>query len=303
MDTAQYTFYMHSFELNFHRKKGEEFQNFFSNIMERCHPNGDFMPFRPWGKMGDRKNDGYLKSERTIFAVHAAEDSSPAHRAIKKIDDDFRGALPYWKQYFDKWVYVHNHFSGIPMPIGEKILSLGQQYPQFSITHWGFAQLQKKVQILSENDLFTLFGPAPTSSHMSAPNFAELEIVISTLAQTEPSGELDIRPTSPLKLSFNNLSNNIHPLLTLGMSGAANVERFFSKWSDPTLADRIADGFKRKYQELRGQGLPPSGIFFGLQEYTGGINRNSPEREAAVWAVLAYFFEKCDIFERPPESL
>ena len=54
------------------RERGEgEFEDLFASIMERCHP-GDFQRSTPWGRSGDRKNDGYLRSERRLFQCRPA---------------------------------------------------------------------------------------------------------------------------------------------------------------------------------------------------------------------------------------
>ena len=58
------------FENKFVRSHATAFQDFFSTIMETRHP-GDFQRVRTRGSQGDQKNDGYLKSSRTIFQVYA----------------------------------------------------------------------------------------------------------------------------------------------------------------------------------------------------------------------------------------
>jgi hypothetical protein len=85
------------------------------------------------------------------------------------------------------------------------------------------------------------------------------------------------------------------------MSRADLVRRYFN--AQPTLQDQIAESFRTKYSKLRETGAPPDDIFAGLQRFTGGGVVPSPSRQNAVLATLAYFFEKCDIFERPePEG-
>ena len=49
-----------SFELRYLKARADEFQDFFASIMEKRYPS-DFMKVRPWGNVGDRKNDGYLR--------------------------------------------------------------------------------------------------------------------------------------------------------------------------------------------------------------------------------------------------
>ena len=42
-------------------------------------------------------------------------------------------------------------------------------------------------------------------------------------------------------------------------------------------------------------------IFSGLQKFIAGDAVASPSHQAATLAILAFFFEACEIFERPPE--
>jgi hypothetical protein len=114
VDQLARVFYEQQLELTFLKKTGEEFQDFFSGVMEKCHP-GDFQRVRPWGNIGDRKNDGYLRSERILFQVYAPNEPN-INRTLNKIEVDFSEALPYWEKYFDVWIFVHNSRNGLEAP-------------------------------------------------------------------------------------------------------------------------------------------------------------------------------------------
>lgn len=304
MDSLNFAFYTVMFQRDFFLRRGDAFQDFFSDIMERCHPEGDFVRVKPWGNVGDMKNDGYLKSTRTLFAVHGPAPNVPINRVIKKIDNDFRKGFPVWQKYVDRWVYVHNFFDGIPAPIEQKLEELDQEFPNVNITQWGFRQIERKVLSLGDADLIVLFGPVPSQTQFVGVGYDEIQIVVTSLAQEDfTQGDIDLRPFSlPEKMQHNELNNHLQRLLQSGLYGVNNVEKFFSRWSDPTLADRIAASFNRQYKTLREQNFPASYIFFRLQEMFAGTKRNSPEREVAILAVMAYFFAKCDFFERPPDK-
>src|SRR2546423_11535422 len=61
MDPLTTAYYELRFENQFLRAKGVTFQTLFATLMGNAHP-ADFIPCRPWGATGDRKNDGYLRS-------------------------------------------------------------------------------------------------------------------------------------------------------------------------------------------------------------------------------------------------
>lgn len=98
MDRIQQLGYEKDFRIIFLEAKGDGFQRLFEKLMAKAHPN-DFMACRPWGNVGDRKNDGYLPSARTLFQSYAPNELSAAE-AIKKINEDFGGAKEHWEKYF-----------------------------------------------------------------------------------------------------------------------------------------------------------------------------------------------------------
>lgn len=295
MDELSRAFYEMRFDVAFLKKKGKEFQDFFSGIMERCHP-GDFSRVKPWGQHGDRKNDGYQKSTRTIYQVYAPNELS-ALETNNKIDEDFNGALLHWEQYFNTWVFVHNSGDGLGPETLKKLLELGLNHPQIKIETWGYEELRQKVFSLKESDIIPLFGSVPTKREMLNVRMDDLQIVISRISQQVGPLEQVIRPVPPDKLDANALSDNVEILLTAGMRKSNLVAVFFEKYHDPLLGEKTAEAFRTKYIELRETKISPDEIFYELQSFTGSQTIDGPKHQAAVLAIIAYFFEKCDIFE------
>jgi tetratricopeptide (TPR) repeat protein len=160
MDEQAKSFYELRFRNNFLESKAAAFQDLFAAIMSKAHP-ADFIPCRPWGNVGDRKNDGYLKSERTLFQVYAPNEMKAAD-AVAKIERDFAEALPYWRKYFDTWVFVHNSHGGLPPGVIAKLLEIEQAHTPIRITHWGFDELLLRFQRLSADALRSLYGSPPS---------------------------------------------------------------------------------------------------------------------------------------------
>jgi len=290
-------YYMMCFKNNFARKTENAFQDFFSDIMELCYPVGDFLRFRPWGKAGDRKNDGYLISQRMLFQVYAPNSISAA-AAIKKINEDYTGAKSHWKRHFDTWVFVHNSLKGLSPDVGALIMDLNLQHPPKVIT-WGQFELEREVESLDETSLSKLFGFAPNNASMLRVGYKEIQFVLEHVARVKPITEIGISPVPQDKLEYNKLSDSIKLLLSEGMKKSGKVGQMFQEWSDQTYGDQISSSFKQEYIRLKYQGLSPDQIFFELKVFTGGERQISIEHESATLAVLAYFFESCDIFEKP----
>jgi hypothetical protein len=100
------------------------------------------------------------------------------------------------------------------------------------------------------------------------------------------------------KIEANALSESVSLLIKSGMTKAPLVEKFFAQWHDETLGERIAEAFRSQYQLLR-ESHGPDGVFAQLQSWAGGNVRGTPEHEMAVLTIIAYFFERCDIYEAP----
>lgn len=296
MDDLARAFYELKFENAFLKKKGSEFQNFFSSIMEKRHP-GDFIRVRPWGNVGDRKNDGYLKSERTLFQVYAPNELT-ARQAITKIDEDFNDALPHWEKHFNTWVFVHNSQQGLGPDVTSKLLELNNKHG-LKVTHWGFEELRLKVFELAPENLASLFGPASARKDMLELVLHDLAPVLDQVAVMPAPSEPDLRQPPADKISRNMLSDHVATLLKAGMTRAGLVRKYFR--IQPNKHDEIAESFRLRYEATRNDGLAPDEVFIELQRYAGGEAVLSAARQSAVLAVLAFFFEECDIFERDSE--
>ena len=230
--------YRIAFERDFLKKKGNAFQDYFADVMEKRYP-GDFIRVRPWGNVGDRKNDGYLRSQRTLFQVYAPNELS-ASEAIEKIDEDFRGALPHWRDYFDTWIFIHNSPQGLGPDVTKKLLDLAKDHPEITTTSWGFEEISRVALSIPEDDLIALLGGiiALTNAEVKDVTYDDLKIVLTSIARQSQIPDPDVRPVPPEKLAYSGLSEDASYLLKLGMLKSDRVRKFLADWPDPELWKR-----------------------------------------------------------------
>ena len=298
MDSHVSVWYGKDFEIAFLKAKGDAFQTFFEFLMTRAYK-ADFMACRPWGAVGDKKNDGFLKSERCLFQVYAPNEMTAAN-ATKKISEDFAGALKYWGKYFDKWVFVHNAYDGLPPQVLELLLETERLNPGVKIHPWCVEELRTIFNKLELPDLQSWFNyTPPTSAEQANVGFEDIRVVLEDIASRELPEDHAVKTVDAGKLKANRLSNNVQLLLTAGMAKTPLVKRFFDEWHEPTYGERMAKAFVARYKELRDATPPlhPNEIFDKLLLWTGGTKMQPSTRLSPVLAVLAYFFERCDIFE------
>ena len=247
MDQITCAFYELAFKVAFMESRADEFQGFFSSIMEKRYP-ADFIRVRPWGNAGDWKNDGYLRSKRMLFALYAPNEIDAA-TCIAKIDSDFKGALPHWQAHFDTWVFTHNSRDGLGPHVTSKLLDLKAAHEPICVTNWGFEELRQETMRLKEMDLASLLGPAPSRQGMIELGLQDLAPVLDHISRLPVVDEPDLRPVPSDKLQRNLLSDHVSALLRAGMTRAPLVRKYFAL--RPTVQDQLAATFRGKYVELR----------------------------------------------------
>ena len=294
MDETQRSFYGLKFEVAFLREKGKSFEILFARVMGHAFPS-DFEPVRPYGPKGDLKCDGYRRSDGTVFQSYAP-DAMKLETLLAKIDNDFNGAVVHWGSRMKGWTFVHNDDRGLPAEATQKFVDLRAANPDITIDVFSYSEMREIVLSLSVTKLEDLFGLAPSQRTLEKLGFAELRPVLLSIQRGEPEAEPPLTAPSPYKLQRNSLSQDAADFLRQGRRREKLVQDFFDSWPNPGFGEEIAEAFRMKYQTLKAIRLTPDEIFTELQTFTGGMD-GVPSHQAAVLAVMSYFFERCDIFE------
>jgi hypothetical protein len=159
----------HEFEVRFLKSRGLAFQDLFSEVMENAYP-GDFMRVRPHGRLGDFKCDGYLPSQKTVFQVYGPDEMRSLRTLLKKIQDDFDGALRYWKDRMSRWVFVHNCVTGLSAPAVQLLDDLGTQHPELHVENWSYQDLLRILRRRSSRGELDPIAPSDESHHLPKPS-------------------------------------------------------------------------------------------------------------------------------------
>lgn len=294
LDASQRAHYGHRFEIEFLRAEGQAFEDLFTSIMQHRHPN-DFQIVRSYGNLGDKKADGYLASEQTVFQCYGPR-TTKLSEMLSKINVDYAGALMHWPGKLARWRFVHNDPAGLPADVVQLLIELNDDGNPVKVDELNYSGLRKVVFELQLDQLEALFGFAPSRSALDELDFEALRPVLEAISREEPSVTPPLTAPSAEKLSHNDLSKDAAELLRQGRSRQGVVTEFFASYPDPDFGEEIAEGFRDRYAELKTSGTSADGIFTELQIFAGGME-GSPSRQAAVLAVMSYFFDSCDIFE------
>ncbi|QQS13912.1 MAG: hypothetical protein IPK81_06830 [Rhodospirillales bacterium] len=300
MDELQHSIYVDRFRLAFHTQRGTAFQDWFVRLAGYAF-GADFEEVRPYGPYGDLKCDGRRVSTKSVFQCYAPDAMKEAE-LIAKVDEDFHGARGHWNADMAEWVFVHNDGRGLPPNAVQHIDSLRQAHAPLTIQTWSEPELLKLAMGLELAALQALFGPAASIAIVDRLVMADLVPIIEALQRQDPNaGDPPLTPPSLEKLEKNALSEESGLLLRIGRRKSSLVDTFFRKSPRPDLGERIAEAFRMRYAELKALDLPADTIFKHLQDYAG--MNGEPKRQGAALAVLAYFFDSCDIFEDPLVSV
>ena len=127
----------------------------------------------------------------------------------------------------------------------------------------------------------------------------DLVAVLTHISITPVPTASEVKDVSRGKIEANLLSHAVADFLKIGMQKSTLVAQFFNNWKNPTYGEQIAQAFKIQYVTLRDKIPPlhPDEIFGRLETWAGGTTNTTPTHKAAVLAVMAYLFDKCEIFE------
>jgi hypothetical protein len=117
---------------------------------------------------------------------------------------------------------------------------------------------------------------------------------------TENSGD-SVAPVPFGKVEFNELPEQSRIELNVGRRYAPRIQNWYAQAADPTLHDQHATRFRQLYEAHRLSTDAPSEVLERLYVALAGDNFRARSRLAnATYAVVAYFFDECHIFEAPP---
>ena len=300
MDSISTAFYTLHFRIAFSEKKGTEFQNWVTSL--GSHALGaDFEIVRPYGKQGDWKCDGRQLSTGTIFQCYGPETPTD-QKTIAKINTDFVGALAKWPNFIKRWVFVHNISEGQPPAVNAHLDTLRAKYSTISFNIWAKSELYKWHTLLNEDQKRLMYGPVPNQQIANGLELQDLQPVIDVLERREPDPSTPLPPPPSVeKLAKNKLSEEAAELLKLGRRKVRLVETYFDKVGSVELGEKIAEAFRTHYIQLKATQCEPDQVFSYLQKFAGVTGE--PKRQVAAMAVMAYFFDRCDIFEDPDREM
>ena len=289
------------FKLKVYSSNGNEFEKLFTNIMTYRH--SDFQQIKPWGKTGDRKNDGYLKSTSTYFQVFAPEDILTSYPAvIKKLVTDFAGLKKHWSPINEFYFVLNEKYLGVN---ADCEISINKLVKDESLNNGGFytsKDLERTLLELEEDEINQVVGFLP-DINLDYLDYSVLNEVVAQITQL-PVGNFTEKieiPDWDKKIEFNGLSEYCRSQLNFGAQMQGTLNSFLS--NDPFIAETLQKQLNGLYREIKAENdkLDTNDEHPGDKTFLELIKRCLPENKQQyllpVLSLLAKYFETCDIFE------
>ena len=293
---------------------GQKFEDLFVSIME-CYDKG-FKPVKPQGRIGDKKNDGFISNNNEYFQVYGPEDiGNSIDYAIAKIKEDSEGLVNNWPKVEIVNYVVNDKYKGVYPTVFEKINKLKEAVNEISndlkieVNLWTAKNVEDKFLELSSEDMSKIITIAFMNYNNVEIDYNILTEVIEHISKIPSlkTGEKVRAPNFIEKIEFNNLSKELSNRMNGYHLESSELDIYFDNVGN-FMANTLREKFNNLYLEAKEE--------YKTQLFDEKINKNNdfmyfyilekirPEKAtvpyiACIESLMAYYFESCDIYEEP----
>ena len=300
MDVHEKTLARQLFQNKILKADGQRFEDIFSAVMN--YSDTDFQQIKPWGNIGDRKNDGYIKNKGIFYQVYAPEDIRKSYpNVVSKLKKDFDGLKAQWSPVNEFYFVVNDKLKGVNADCEKIIQEIKMVH---DLNNAGFLTLKHLENILFEledDQIFSITGFIPDPAEIKQLDFSILNEVIGHIMQL-PLNDGDkpkiIVPEWDEKIKLNVLSESVSQLLSNGSFQSYSLEEYLKNNSD-FLADSLRDQMSKVYLQEK-ENKSGDELFWGIVDSVSPKAEQMYQTSAIV--IMSRYFETCDIFEEPVQE-
>ena len=290
----------------FYQSDKQAFEDLFTKI-KQCE-DSDFKQVKPQGKLGDGKCDGFNALTGEYYQVYAPEELTGNEATmLTKMDSSISGLIEFWEEKdfkISKFYYVvKDDYKNV--------------YP---LLHTNAKAIAKKYNIECEilickdlEDIFLKFdedkmieilgGIIPDPLNITNVEYGVMQEVIAFLLKSKApkiKEEIPPNPDFEKKIQFNSLSRAVVAFLNAGQRQNFVINDFF-ELNSKFIKEELRQIFSQLYQDAKV--VIPESDTKNDEVFQYIADKSSPEDNFAfhnaVYVLMAYYFEYCDIFETP----
>ena len=291
---------------------GKAFEDYATALLKRLHP--DFHNPDSMGRSGDGGCDGLAEMGTILYACYGADlyagidtkGRTKDLRVCDKLERDFTRGLDNWN--FSVWRFVTNASIG-PESL-RRFVDLQREHAPGTLRPVTMEIWKAPDELwfnvankLTREQLDEVMPGVPRARDFRLKDLVEL---IDRL-ESEPFDDADpqtpILPVPDTKMDFNAIGEKTRIEFNAGRVQSDRIDQWFERQADPGLRDAKARCFREIYRQARDVTTEPAEVVEAVYTALGGEGfRRSNRRANAVYAITAYFFDSCDIFESPPTT-
>lgn len=298
-------FYTTKLEHVFHATMGTQFEDEIAKVLDAHYP--DYENPSAMGSQGDWGCDGYVANGRVLFACYGTQNIKKENDYVRsKVSKDFNRALKKWPQ-MAMWIFITNVLLGAEFH-SRTWIPLRQSHDENSerpvdMRIWDYADIERLLVDLTEEELDLLWPGYAGQEDFELRDLIEVIDCLVDGSESPPSSE-DIEEVSPFKMSYNEIDENDKVLLHSGIVEYPRIKALFDKHEDPELRDRVAFRLHANWEALNMPACDSSDVLHSLFRKIGGngYDTSGKTRRMSTYALAAFFFQTCDIFENVPDG-
>jgi hypothetical protein len=292
----------------FYEADKQSYEDLFTKIMQSQDLN--FKQIKPQGSLGDGKCDGFNEKTGEYYQVYAPEElKGNEETLLSKMDLSISGLIDFWNEKG----FVVKKFNYV----------IKDNYRNtYALVHTNAKLIAKKYNIeceiitckdvedifinLSDEDINCIIGLVPDPLNIENVEYDILNEVIGFLLNSKVpkiSENIPIQPDFDKKISFNSLSKITSDFLNAGQRQGFVIKEYFelnSKFFKEELRQVFNNTYKKALLEIPESETKNDEIF----QYI--LDKSSPKDNFAyynaVYILMSYYFEYCDIFETPTNT-
>lgn len=289
----------------FYEADKQSYEDLFTKIMQNQDSN--FKQVKPQGRLGDGKCDGFNEKTGDYFQVYAPEELDGNEiTMLSKMDSSIAGLLDFWEtKGFEvkRFNYViKDNYRNVYALVYTNANVIAEKY-KIECEVINCKDVEDIFIKLSDHGIYDVIGLIPDPLNIENVEYDVLHEVIGFLLNSKVPKILENIPVQPdfdKKIIFNSLSKITSEFLNAGQRQGFVIKDYFelnSKFFKEELRQIFNNIYKEALIEIPESETKNDEIF----QYI--LDKSSPKDNFAyynaVYILMAYYFEYCDIFETP----
>jgi hypothetical protein len=290
----------------FYEANKQAYEDLFTKIKQ--NEDSNFKQVKPQGSLGDGKCDGFNKTTGEYFQVYAPEElNGNESTMISKMDYAISGLIKFWEEKEFKvnkfYFVVKDDYRNVYALVYTNAEAIARKY-KIECEILICKDIEDIFLKLNEEKIVDILGGIiPDPLNIQNVEYSIMKEVIDYILKSEPPKKKEKIPEDPdfeKKIVFNYLSKEVSDFLNAGQRQNFVIKDYF-ELNSKFIKEELRQAFNNIYQQA--VELIPASETKNDEVFQYIVDKTSPKNifafHSAVYVLMSYYFEYCDIFETP----